>query len=93
MTVIMVEHTDSDLRRNSNTSGLLQYQPVGSQVDFDAIKARSTLLPDDLDGAIIRVGIAVYAAGRDPETLKSLDSQPVHIGSVSIGTPLADTDR
>ncbi len=89
--------TDSDLRRNTGSSGFLQYQPVDNEDDYNSIKKISTSLEESAslsDGnEIIQIGIAIHAVGKDPATLQPLYSSPVHLGFIETNSQLRPVDR
>ncbi len=88
---------DSDLRRNTGSSGFLQYQPVDNEDDYKSIEKISTSLEElasiSSGSEPIQIGIAVHAIGRDPATLQPLYSSPVHLGFIETRDPISPVVR
>lgn len=91
------DNTDSDLRRNKNTNGLLQYQPGHSDDDLNKIRENSTPLTHIDEnplqtGSTLIIAIAVHTIGRNVASgkLESLNSIPVHLGYISMDTGISN---
>ena len=84
-------YEDSDMLRNNNTSGLLQYQPVYSSTDYENIRKVAAPLTEHSEhplseGSDLHIAIVVHSYGQDFESgkLQDLTSIPVYLGYVII---------
>ncbi len=92
-------YTDIDLYRNKSTTGFLDYQPVRTEAIYNTATSISIPLtdissPNELDKNIpILIGVVVHSTGIDPQTLKPLNSIPIHLGTIELDPPDSSAAR